>query len=165
MILLYFLLRVIFLMIRMKNDVYIEQKVSDLKIKFFTNISHELRTPLTLIKGPIQELKENEKLTGKGVQYVSLMEKNTNHMLDLVNQILDFRKIENKKMRLNVSPLRLKTVIESFYDEFAVLSAENEISYDYHLLADDIIVWADKDKLETVIRNIISNAFKFTKAG
>lgn len=165
MILLYFLLRVIFLMIRMKNDVYIEQKVSDLKIKFFTNISHELRTPLTLIKGPIQELKENEKLTGKGVQYVNLMEKNTNHMLDLVNQILDFRKIENRKMRLNVSPLRLKTVIESFYDEFAVLSAENEISYDYHLLDEDIIVWADKDKLETVIRNIISNAFKFTKAG
>ena len=55
-----------------------------MKIKFFTNISHELRTPLTLIKGPIQELKEREKLSPKGLQYVDLMEKNTNQMLQLV---------------------------------------------------------------------------------
>ena len=78
---LYFLLRFIALMIKMKNDVYIEQKVSELKIKFFTNVSHELRTPLTLIKGPIQELKENENLSEKGAKYITLMEKNTNHML------------------------------------------------------------------------------------
>ena len=72
-----------------------------MKIKFFTNISHELRTPLTLIKrGLIQELKEREELSPKGLQYVDLMEKNTNQMLQLVNQILDFRKIQNGKMRL-----------------------------------------------------------------
>lgn len=62
---LYFALRLAFFMIKMKNDIYIEQKVSELKIKFFTNISHELRTPLTLIKGPIQELKEREQLSPK----------------------------------------------------------------------------------------------------
>jgi len=105
-------------MIKMRNDVYIEQKLSDLKIKFFTNISHELRTPLTLIKAPIQELKENENLSEKGKQYVNLMEDSTNQMLILVNQILDFRKIENKKMRLHVSPVNLNMIIKSFYDEF-----------------------------------------------
>lgn len=62
-------------MIKVKNDVYIEQKLSELKIKFFTNISHELRTPLTLIQGPIQELREKEKLSQKGMQYVDLMER------------------------------------------------------------------------------------------
>ena len=62
---LYFGLRLAFFMIKMKNDIYIEQKVSEMKIKFFTNISHELRTPLTLIKGPIQELKEQEELSRK----------------------------------------------------------------------------------------------------
>ena len=147
-------------MIKMKNDVYIEQKVSELKIKFFTNVSHELRTPLTLIKGPIQELKENENLSEKGAKYITLMEKNTNHMLGLVNQILDFRKIQNKKMRLHISPVRLNTLIESFYNEFYLISMETNISYDYHLLGDNIVVWVDKEKLETVIRNIISNAFK-----
>lgn len=85
---LYFSLRLAFFMLKMKNDIYIEQKVSEMKIKFFTNISHELRTPLTLIKGPIQELREREKLSPKGLQYVDLMEKNTNQMLQLVNQIL-----------------------------------------------------------------------------
>ena len=101
-------------MIKMKNDIYIEQKVSEMKIKFFTNISHELRTPLTLIKGPIQELKEREELFPKGLQYVDLMEKNTNQMLQLVNQILDFRKIQNGKMRLHVSLIDFNEMIASF---------------------------------------------------
>lgn len=161
----FMVLKFIFLMIKMKNDVYIEHTLSALKINFFTNISHELRTPLTLIKGPIQELKENEKLSEKGMQYMNLMENNTNHMLDLVNQILDFRKIENKKMRLKISAVNLTAVIKSFYNEFSILSSEKSISYNYHLLDDEIIVWADKDKLETVIRNIVSNAFKFTPVG
>lgn len=165
LVLLYTILRFVALMIKMKNDVYIEHRLSELKIKFFTNVSHELRTPLTLIKGPIQELKENETFTDKGMQYINLMENNTNHMLELVNQILDFRKIENKKMRLHVSPIDLNAVVKSFYEEFSVLADENAISYDYHLLEEDLVVWGDKEKLETVIRNILSNAFKFTPIG
>lgn len=165
MFFLYAIFRVVNLIIKMKNDVYIEQKLSKMKIKFFTNISHELRTPLTLIKSPINEIRENEILSDKGKQYMYLMEKNTNHMLDLVNQILDFRKIENKKMRLHLSPVNLNEVIKSFYDEFYLLSVEKEISYDYHLLNEKLIIWADQKKLETVIRNVISNAFKFTSNG
>ncbi len=163
--LLYFMLRFVFLMIRMKNDVYIEHKLSELKIKFFTNISHELRTPLTLIKGPIQELREHESFSDKGVKYLSLMEKNTNYMLDLVNQILDFRKVENKKMRLHVSPVQINEMLLSLYDDFLALSVEKKISLDYHLLEEELLVWADKEKMEIVVRNILSNAFKFTPPG
>ena len=158
-------IRVSYLMIRMKNDVYIEQKLSELKIKFFTNISHELRTPLTLIKGPIQELKEKENLTPKGIQYVDLMEKNTNRMLNLVNQILDFRKIQNGKMRLHVSQINLNEMLESFQKEFRILSEENEIAYSFSVSDEPILVWGDKEKLEIVLRNVISNAFKFTPSG
>ena len=135
------------------------------KLKFFTNISHELRTPLTLIKGPIQELKEREELSPKGLQYVDLMEKNTNQMLQLVNQILDFRKIQNGKMRLHVSLIDFNEMIASFQKEFRVLSEENEISFTFQLPDEPIMVWADKDKLSIVIRNVISNAFKFTPSG
>lgn len=162
---LYFALRLAFFMIKMKNDIYIEQKVSEMKIKFFTNISHELRTPLTLIKGPLQELKEQEHLSQKGIQYVELMEKNTNQMLQLVNQILDFRKIQNGKMRLHVSLVDLNEMIASFQEEFRVLSEENEINFTFQLPDDAIMVWADKEKMSIVIRNIISNAFKFTPSG
>lgn len=152
-------------MIKVKNDVYIEQKLSELKIKFFTNISHELRTPLTLIQGPIQELKERENLTPKGKQYVELMEKNTTQMLQLVNQILDFRKIQNGKMRLHVSLIDLNEMVDSFQKEFRILSEENEISFMFQLADETVKVWADKEKLGIVIRNIISNAFKFTPSG
>jgi len=152
-------------MMKMKNDIYIEQKLSELKIKFFTNISHELRTPLTLIKGPIQELKEREKLSPKGQQYVELMEKNTNQMLQLVNQILDFRKIQNGKMRLHISQVDLNEMMTSFHKEFRILSEENEISFSIHPADESIFVWADKEQLGTVIRNILSNAFKFTPSG
>lgn len=152
-------------MIKVKNDVYIEQKLSELKIKFFTNISHELRTPLTLIQGPIQELKEQEKLSPKGMQYVELMEKNTKQMLQLVNQILDFRKIQNGKMRLHVSQFSLNDMVDSFEKEFRVMAEENEVSFTFQLPGEEIRVWADKEKLAIVIRNIISNAFKFTPAG
>jgi len=163
--LIYFVIRGILFYIKMRNDIYVEQRVSELKIKFFTNISHELRTPLTLIMGPIQELKQKQQLTEKGLQYVSMIEKNASQMLQLVNQILDFRKIQNGKMILHVSQLDLNDLVNSFHKEFSVMSEEKEISYTFHLFDDDISIWADKEKLEIVVRNILSNAFKFTQSG
>ncbi len=151
--------------IRVRNDIYVEQRVSEMKIKFFTNISHELRTPLTLIMGPIQELKQKQQLTEKGLQYVSMIEKNASQMLQLVNQILDFRKIQNGKMVLHVSQLELNSLIDSFHNEFSLLAEEKEISFNFHLPDEEISIWADKEKLEIVIRNLLSNAFKFTQAG
>lgn len=164
-VLLFFSIRLGLLLMKMKNDIYIEQKLSELKIKFFTNISHELRTPLTLIKGPIQELKEKEKLSSKGLQYIDLMEKNTDQMLQLVNQILDFRKIQNGKMRLHVSQVNLNNMMNSFHKEFQILAEENEIDYAFQLTDEPVMLWADKERLGIVVRNVISNAFKFTPSG
>lgn len=159
------IIRMALLMMRMKNDVYIGQRISELKIKFFTNISHELRTPLTLIQGPIQELKENEELSGKGKQYVALMEKSIVQMLQLVNQILDFRKIQNGKMRLHISRFNLNEMLQGFGSEFRILAQENNISFHVEETDVQIKVWADADKLSIVIRNLLSNAFKFTPNG
>jgi len=99
------------------------------------------------------------------LQYVSMIEKNASQMLQLVNQILDFRKIQNGKMILHVSQLDLNDLVNSFHKEFSVMSEEKEISYTFHLFDDDISIWADKEKLEIVVRNILSNAFKFTQSG
>lgn len=164
LILIYLSIRAILFYMRVRNEMYVEQRVSEMKIKFFTNISHELRTPLTLIMGPIQELRQKQNLNEKGEQYVSMIEKNANQMLQLVNQILDFRKIQNGKMILHVSQLELNELIDSFHKEFSVLSEENNISFTFHLTDEEIHLWADKEKLEIVIRNLLSNAFKFTQA-
>jgi len=161
----YGIFRVIMFYIKMRNEVYIEQRVSELKIRFFTNISHELRTPLTLIMGPIHELKQKKLITEKGLQYLSIIEKSANQMLQLVNQILDFRKIQNGKMVLHVSRFDLNKLVKAFQKEFLVLAEENDINYSFQLTNEDVFVWVDKEKLETVIRNVISNAFKFTKNG
>ncbi len=157
--------KLVMYMIKMRNEVYIEQRVSELKIRFFTNISHELRTPLTLIMGPIHELKEKYISADKGKEYIGLIEKSSNQMLQLVNQILDFRKIQNGKMTLNVSHFNLNDLIKSFATEFEILSEEKKISYSFHLSEEEVYLWGDKDRLEIVIRNIISNAFKFTDEG
>ena len=127
-------------LIRMRNNVYIDQRLSELKIRFFTNVSHELRTPLTLIQGPIQELK-TEALSVKGKKYVELMEKNTLHMLKLVNQILDFRKIQNGKMRLHVSCFNLTELLAFFEKEFMIMAEEKAINLQFCPEVEELMVW------------------------
>jgi signal transduction histidine kinase/DNA-binding response OmpR family regulator/streptogramin lyase len=161
----YAAIKLVLFTIKMRNDVYIEQKVSDMKLRFFTNISHELRTPLTLIMGPVHELKEKQQLSDKGKQYVSIIENSANQMLNLVNQILDFRKLQHGKMVLHVAHLELNKMITEVKNEFELLAEEKEISYSCQLSEDDVLLWGDKERLEIVIRNLISNAFKFTEKG
>lgn len=160
---LYLAIRLILFFFKMKNDVYIEQQLAEMKIKFFTNISHELRTPLTLIEGPIEELKSRESFSGKSLQYIELMEKNVKQMLQLVNQILDLRKIQNKKMRLHVSQVNLHATIKTLHNEFRLLAEEKGIHFVFDLPEKEILLWADKDKLTIVLRNILTNAFKYTQ--
>lgn len=150
---------------RMRRDIYIEQRVAEMKLKFFTNISHELRTPLTLIKGPIREVMQTEKLSAKGMKYMGLMEKNADQMLTLVNQILDFRKIQNGKMRLHVCEFDLNDFVGSFENEFGVIGEEGNIMFDFKLSDSPIKVWADKERMQIVVRNILTNAFKYTPPG
>lgn len=88
---------ILFTIFRLKHKVSVEQEISDIKLRFFTNISHELRTPLTLIAGPIEQVLQYGKLDNKEREQLILVERNTSRMLRLVNQILDFRKIQNKK--------------------------------------------------------------------
>ena len=89
-----------FVIYRLKHEVSVEQQVSDMKLRFFTNISHELRTPLTLIEGPLSYIMKRSDLTVEVREQLQVVERNTLRMLRLVNQILDFRKIQNNKMKL-----------------------------------------------------------------
>lgn len=163
--LLYGIMHLTLLIMRMRNDVYIGQRLAELKIKFFTNISHELRTPLTLIQGSIQELKNESGLSSRGKEYVSMMEKNSSQMIQLVNQILDFRKIQNGKMRLHVSQTDINELLQQQYSQFHILAEEQEISFDIQPADSPLYVWADKERLASVVRNILANAFKFTPTG
>lgn len=150
---------------RLKNEVSVEQQVSDIKLRFFTNISHELRTPLTLISGPIEHLLQDPELKANAREQLKLVEKNTARMLRLVNQILDFRKIQNKKMRMRVSEIDIIPFVQHTMDNFNSLAEEHQMQYDLQTSLHECFLWVDADKLDKILFNLLSNAFKYTPQG
>jgi signal transduction histidine kinase len=99
------------------------------------------------------------------MKYMGLMEKNADQMLTLVNQILDFRKIQNGKMRLHVCEFDLNDFVGSFENEFGVIGEEGNIMFDFKLSDSPIKVWADKERMQIVVRNILTNALSIMKKG
>ncbi|MBN1925624.1 MAG: hypothetical protein JW798_07310, partial [Prolixibacteraceae bacterium] len=154
--------RTITTMISLRNKVVVERELTNAKLNFFTKISHELRTPLTLILGPVNELNSQEQLSEKGRVYLSLIEQNARRLLRLVNQLLDFRKIQGSKMELNLNEVHLKTFIHEVCSNFVELVREKNILFEVSCETGDEKVWLDKEKMDGVVFNILSNAFKFT---
>lgn len=156
---------ILFTIYRLKHKVTIEQQVSDIKLRFFTNISHELRTPLTLIAGPVEYVLKHTPLTPEATEQLQLVERNTDRMLRLVNQILDFRKIQNKKMKMRVQRIELVSFVRNIMNNFEALADEHDIDFIFEPEKNCLHVWADADHLEKIIFNLLSNAFKYTPVG
>lgn len=154
--------RIIFTMIRLKHKIAVETKMTALKIQFFTNISHELRTPLTLLVNPLLKLKQTEALSKNGIKYLDVASKNTNRMIRFVNQLLDFRKIQARKTELRVEKVELVRFITHLLDNFDDLVEDKNISLKMIPSTAEIYAWCDKDKMDIVFFNIISNAVKFS---
>jgi len=157
--------RIIFTMVRLRNRVIVEQKLAELKLQFFTNISHELRTPLTLIVNPLSYLVRKEKLSKKGHEYVNLANKNANRMVRFINQLLDFRKLQNGSLRLKVAQVDLVELVKQTTGYFTELAEEKQIRLIFETGLPVLNAWVDEEKIDIVIYNILANAFKFTPPG
>ena len=153
---------ILFYIYRLRHQVDIEQQVSNIKLRFFTDISHELRTPLTLITSPVTEVLEHESLSHIGRENLILVRKNTERMLRLVNQILDFRKIQNQKMKVLVEQTDVNAYLQKITENFRQIAHEKRI--DFHLKTNNtpLFAWIDRDKFEKIFFNLLSNAFKYT---
>lgn len=149
---------------RLRHQINIEQQLANIKLRFFTDISHELRTPLTLIASPVSEILEHETLTTNARKHLTLVHKNTERMLHLVNQILDFRKIENKKMKVLLEKTDVLSLLQKVMDNFRLIAEEKNINYQLETNQEAIETWIDQDKFEKIIFNLLSNAFKYTPA-
>ncbi len=156
---------ILFTFYRLKHEVDLEQQLSEIKLRFFTDVSHELRTPLTLISSPISEILENENLTPIGKEHLQIVQNNTNRMLRLVNQILDFRKIQNNKMKVLVEEVDVVVFIARIMDNFQLLVQEKNINFQLESDFENFNLWIDKDKFEKILFNLLSNAFKYTPSG
>lgn len=139
------------------------RELNELKLNFFTNISHELRTPLTLILSPIREMLKKEDDNVKR-QKLSLIQRNAERLLTLVNQILDFRKIESKEEELNVVEGDIVGFIKNVCTSFKQL-ANQKITLSFFSAESSTIMLFDADKISKVFGNLLSNAYKFTPDG
>ena len=142
-----------------------EQQVTDIKLRFFTNISHELRTPLTLIIGPVENILQTERISNSVRGQLEIVQSNSHRMLRMVNQLLDFRKIQNKKMRLKVQKSLLSDIVNETCANFKKEAYDKHINLNIENKAGDSTVWVDRSRVDTILFNLLSNAFKFTPAG
>jgi signal transduction histidine kinase/DNA-binding response OmpR family regulator len=133
------------------------------KLNFFTNISHEFRTPLTLIFAPLGELISNTRVQQETRQALQLIQKNVMRLYRLVNQLMDFRKIELKKMKPHVSENDLVSFTHEIVNSFRVLAKSKNIDLEFLTSERSLYIWFDAAMLDKVIFNVLSNAFKFTK--
>ncbi|MEX0314956.1 MAG: two-component regulator propeller domain-containing protein [Allomuricauda sp.] len=156
--------------VRLKNQLLMEkyshQKDRELhqsKIGFFTTISHELRTSLTLIMAPLSELVSSNFENNRTEHLIRTMNHNGQRLLDLVNQILDFRKMEFRKGKLKVSKVYAKAFFDEICLPFVQLAKEKGLNFAVSNIDHDEPSWMDTDKVEIIIYNLLSNAFKFAR--
>ncbi len=161
---LFMLIRRIFLTImKLRNDVQIQQEVSELKLKFFTDISHEIRTPLTMITAPLEKMLSDNEVPASVKMQLQGIERNSNRLLNLVNQILDLRRIQNRK--LEVKAIDLGKFATKVCENFKEISLQSEIRLELNIIASSPIIWADADSLDKILVNLVSNAFKYCQKG
>ena len=141
-----------------------QKEVNEMKLRFFINISHELRTPLTLILAPVQEMldKVSDRWLHKQLEHV---QKNTNRLLHLVNQLMDYRRAELGVFNLKVRPNPIHNVIEKNFLFYERLAQRKQIAYNFNSNVEGREILCDPDYMELIVNNLLSNAFKYTNEG
>ncbi|MDR3220003.1 MAG: response regulator [Dysgonamonadaceae bacterium] len=146
---------------RLNSKMKMEKQVSEIKLRFFTDISHEIRTPLTMITAPVDYL-ITEKETPENIRkQLKLVSQNTNRLLHLVNQILDFRKVQ--QFKLAVKETDLGAAVADLCHSFEEVAQKRKINFRFINQAENEKVWLDPDCLEKIVMNLLSNAFKYTQ--
>lgn len=144
------------------------QETTQSKLSFFTEVSHDLRTPLTLIMAPIEQLQKSENLTSEQHNLVNMIRTNADILMRLVSQTLDFRKFEAGELKLHLQPTNLNEAFKQWCEPFKALARKKIIRYQVNGFFDDskqTMGLIDVEKIESVVYNLLSNAFKFTPEG
>ncbi|TYA84346.1 hybrid sensor histidine kinase/response regulator transcription factor [Seonamhaeicola marinus] len=138
-------------------------EVYNLKQEFFTNISHEIRTPVTLILASINRIINTDANEGGfKLNAISTLKKNSSHLLNLVNELLDFRKLEQNEIKLKVSQENWVKFCEEIYLSFLETAKQKNISFSFETMSPNMMLWIDRAQMDKVMYNLLSNAFKFT---
>lgn len=139
-------------------------EVDELKFRFFTNISHEFKTPITLILTPLEKLLK-EPHTEEQKTLLTIMRKNAQNLLNMVNEILDFRKLDLNKMNLSLSAGDIIPIVKDICQSFSSLAADKSIKFTFTTYLKEFQMDFDPEKMSKIVTNLISNAFKYTEEG
>ncbi|WP_166963816.1 hybrid sensor histidine kinase/response regulator transcription factor [Yeosuana marina] len=141
------------------------KEIHSAKLQFFTNISHEFRTPLTLILGPLQQILSN--YNGSNILYKKLLviESSANHLLQLINRLMDFRKLEDNQFKLEAAEGNIVKFLREIFLSFSEFAKDGGYTYTFNTTNEEILVYYDRYKFERVFYNLISNAFRYTPKG
>lgn len=157
-----------FLIIRhfteLKNKIKVEKQLTEYKLVFFTNISHEFRTPLTLIKGALDRI-HKEKIPKNMAYSIKVMDKSTARMTRLIDQLLEFRKMQNNKLTLALEETDVIAFLKDIFESFEDASTSKHIRYRFETPMSSYKMFIDRNNLDKVIYNLLSNAFKYTPSG
>ena len=147
-----------------RQEVKRVQELDRMKLKFLTNLSHDFRTPISLIMGPVDQLIDGEGTPAK-LEKLNMIRRNARRLLNLVNQLLDFRKMEEHELKLQLSAGEFISFLKEVTESFRDMSERKHIQFTFKTCIDRLDVFFDRDKMERILFNLLSNAFKFTLAG
>ncbi|WP_373226178.1 hybrid sensor histidine kinase/response regulator transcription factor [Phocaeicola dorei] len=142
-----------------------EQELNNERLRFYTNITHELRTLLTLILGPLEDMQKSNSLSGKDSQKISVIHQSAIRLLNLINQILEFRKTETQNKKLCVSRDNLAALVHEIGLKYKELNRKPEIDFCLEIEQEDMSLFFDKEVVTIILDNLISNAIKYTEKG
>ncbi len=158
---LYFTWRTFYKINQLQNNVKVEKELTSHKLRFFTNISHEFRTPLTLIRGAVENINEQSNVPEQIERQVKLLNKNTTVLTRLIDQLLEFRKIENSVLKLNLEETDIIDFSKDIFDSFLEVAKQKNINYSFLHEVDSYKIFIDRKKIDKILYNLLSNAFKF----
>ena len=139
------------------------KELIDAKIEFFTNVAHEIKTPLTLIKVPLSRITRKAEALPEFDRSLKIMNRNTNRLIELTNQLLDFRQTEIEKFHLSFVPTNVTQLVADACNDFSDLAEEYGLSFTTDVPNEPLIANIDVDAFDKIINNLISNAIKFAQ--
>jgi len=136
------------------------REANEYKLRFFTNVSHEFKTPLTLLLSPLREAKKRSDTQGYIARHIDIMHTNVERLLELINQIIDIRRIDQKMMNVNLYQGDIIQFLKSKFKTFELHAEEEHIEFEFNSSNEELYTYFDKDKLDKIVLNLLSNAFK-----
>ncbi|GAB6011505.1 hybrid sensor histidine kinase/response regulator transcription factor [Viscerimonas tarda] len=146
----------------LNNTIEVEKQLTNHKLRFFTNISHEFRTPLTLIRGAIENLNEQAEVPERIKRHINMINKNSTILTRLIDQLLEFRKLQNNVLRLDLEETDIIDFVKEIYSGFQEIAQQKQIEYNFSTDISSFKMYIDRRKIDKIIYNLLSNAFKFT---